>query len=62
MSAIKTKKKKKPDYIGQLIEVSDKCMSLHPKVAGKKLKEYPCNCRQNVMKILSEIGKLAVYP
>lgn len=45
-----------PDMIDQLIEVSDKCMTLHPQIDGDKLIKRPCNCRANVKKILRKAG------
>lgn len=51
-----TLRKTNPDVIEQLIEVSDKCLTLHPQIDGDKLLERPCNCRANVKKILRKAG------
>lgn len=46
--------RKKLDLLEQLIEVSDKCMTMHPtRNKDGSLNEYPCNCRKNVMKLLN---------
>ena len=45
------------DYIAQLIEVSDKCLTTHPRIKPNGgLEEYPCNCRENVKRILKRLG------
>lgn len=50
-------KRKKPDFIAQLIEVSDRCMTFTPKFTkGGKMIEQPCDCRENVKKILRKMG------
>lgn len=50
-------RKKKPDYIAQLIEVSDRCMTFDLKFTKSgKLIERPCDCRENVKKILRKMG------
>ena len=54
-----SKKKKKMDYIAELIEVSDKCMTFVPKFRKDgKMIEQACNCRANVKKILRKAGLL----
>lgn len=54
---MKTKKRKPMDYIAQLIEVSDKCLTTHPRIKPNGgLEEYPCNCRENVKRILKRLG------
>lgn len=46
-------KRKKIDFIEQLIEVSDKCLTMHPRIKPNgKLQGYSCNCRANVKRIL----------
>lgn len=48
--------KKKLDLIEQLIEVSDKCLTMHPAIRKNgRIKEFPCNCRKNVTKLLKPI-------
>lgn len=50
-------KKKKPDFISQLIEVSDRCMTFTPRFTKDgKMVGHPCNCRENVKKILRKMG------
>lgn len=49
-------KEKKPDFIEELIEVSDKCMTMCPTFDGDKMLERPCNCRASVKKILRKAG------
>lgn len=49
----RTMKRKKIDFIEQLIEVSDKCLTMHPRIKPNgKLQGYSCNCRANVKRIL----------
>lgn len=48
--------KKKLDLIEQLIEVSDKCLTMHPVIRKNgRIKEFPCNCRKNVKKLMKTI-------
>lgn len=48
--------KKKLDLIEQLIEVSDKCLTMHPAIRKNgKIKEFPCNCRKNVAKLMKSL-------
>lgn len=49
-------RKSEPDFIEQLIEVSDQCLTLHPQFDGDKILERPCNCRASVKKILRKAG------
>ncbi len=54
--------RKRMDFIEQLIEVSDKCLTMHPRIKPSgKLKTYPCNCRENVKRILRRMLKAAFH-
>ncbi len=51
-------RRKKPDYIAQLIEISDKCLTMDGPIVKKNgaWADRPCNCRANIKKILRKMG------
>lgn len=56
---MKRPEKQKSDLIEKLIEVSDKCMTMHPRIdKRKKVVEFGCSCRKYVHWMVGRMMRL----